>query len=122
MIFKVGQRVYWNDPAEETSGVYVLTEIINDGIDYGNLILVRITNEYSEAEVFTHELLSLDAVYVCNNCGGFNLEHVIWAKLNEPRVIMTDVYDEDKYFCVDCGETHHCTPTRYLDYEKNKKP
>ena len=30
--------------------------------------------------------------------------------------------DEDKYFCVDCGKTHHSTPTRYLDYEKNKKP
>jgi hypothetical protein len=120
MIFKVGQRVYWNDPAEETSGVYVLTEIISDDID--NATIVRITNEYSEAEVFTHELLWLDEVYVCNNCAGFNLEHLVWTKLNDRKVIITDVYDEDKYFCVDCGETHHSTPTRYLDYEKNKKP
>lgn len=47
--FVKGQKVYWNDPAEETSGEYTISFVINEEMVY-------ISNGVSEAEVLINEL------------------------------------------------------------------
>lgn len=49
--FYVGQKVYWRDPANETSGVYEVYE------KRGEIILIG--NGFSEAEVYESELVPL---------------------------------------------------------------
>lgn len=75
--FKIGQVVYWHDPAKETSGIYRILNIpnsddslepndllnINDNqtvVDYYDDLIILIGNDYSEAEVFACELEILD--------------------------------------------------------------
>lgn len=50
MKYKIGDTVYWTDPDNNISnGYYKVIKIINKEIVY-------IKNEYSEAEVYIHEL------------------------------------------------------------------
>ena len=57
----VGTKVYWHDPAGETSGVYeILTKpgidgLTHEDLEYDDAILL-IGNGYNEAEVFIREL------------------------------------------------------------------
>lgn len=44
-----GDIVFWNDPAGLTSDCYVISHFISEEIVY-------IYNDYSEAEVYSHEL------------------------------------------------------------------
>ena len=61
---KVGQQVYWNDPAEETSGVYTVRRTGLEDADTSDYeeddyddIIVFCTNEAGgELECFAHEL------------------------------------------------------------------
>ena len=52
--FKSGDQVYWNDVDEETSGVY--TVVSQETEDEEGMSVYLISNEYSEAEVYEHEL------------------------------------------------------------------
>lgn len=52
-IIKKGTKVYWNDPAGETSGMYKIAKDVN--VNEDNIALIN--NEYSEAEVFLDELV-----------------------------------------------------------------
>ena len=57
----IGTKVYWHDPAGETSGIYEILimpdieEMINEELEYDDLILL-IGDGFSEAEVFIREL------------------------------------------------------------------
>ena len=62
--FKVGQRVYWNDPANETSGEYQVldprdeynSEYTEGDIEIFDGRIILIGNATSEAEVYAAEL------------------------------------------------------------------
>lgn len=63
--FKIGQSVYWHDPAGETSGIYEIYDTYEE--KYDNITdtdiddrIILIGNGYSEAEVFAHELKIFD--------------------------------------------------------------
>ena len=75
--FKIGQEVYWHDPAKETSGMYRILDIpisddslepndllnINDSqsvVDYYGDLIILIGNDFSEAEVYACELEILE--------------------------------------------------------------
>lgn len=69
---KVGNKCYWRDPAEETSGIYEITEIrydendLNDSLTNDTIILL--TNGHSEAEVTLNEIYGLTDLK-CRKCG-----------------------------------------------------
>ncbi len=57
--FKKGQKVYWIDPARETSGEYTLCQPIEiDEENEDSVILIG--NENSETEVLFHELIFIN--------------------------------------------------------------
>ncbi|WP_347074522.1 hypothetical protein [Bacteroides stercoris] len=57
----IGTKVYWHDPAGETSGIYEIlimpdiNELTKEELEYDELILL-IGDGFSEAEVFIREL------------------------------------------------------------------
>ena len=57
----IGTKVYWHDPAGETSGIYEILimpdieEMTNEELEYDDMILL-IGDGFSEAEVFISEL------------------------------------------------------------------
>ena len=57
----IGTKVYWHDPAGETSGIYEIlimpdiNELTKEELEYDDLILL-IGDGFSEAEVFIREL------------------------------------------------------------------
>lgn len=66
---KPGAKVWWNDPANETSGEYIVYKAPFEFDEHGELIdsqdddqewdlddIVLIATDYSEAEVYVHEL------------------------------------------------------------------
>lgn len=116
MIWKEEEKVFWSDPDDgQSSGVYTIVNQINDEN-------VLIKSEHSEAEVPMHELMKLDEVYVCKECSSFDIEELMWCKLNSRKHIITDVSSEDRYYCNDCEEVHYTMPMPYLEYlTKNKK-
>lgn len=53
----VGEMVWWNDPLNETSGVYEVVDIkCGEDEDVEEDTVVTIASDYSEAEVFAREL------------------------------------------------------------------
>lgn len=114
MIFQVGQKVFWSDPAGETSDVYTISKIIDDDT-------VLVTNEHSEAEVYISELMHLDEVYVCKECKSFDIEELMWCKLNTRKSVITDVAANEQYFCNDCEHVYDSMPKPYLELLKNSK-
>lgn len=69
---KVGNKCYWRDPAEETSGIYEIAEIRYDEDDLddslSNDTIILLTNGYSEAEVTLNEIYGLTEL-TCPKCG-----------------------------------------------------
>lgn len=53
-----GMDVFWTDPEGETSGVYKVIEF-DDTYPYDEDTVVVISNGYTEAEVYLHELTKL---------------------------------------------------------------
>lgn len=54
---EIGGMVWWDDPADETSGIYEVVDIHcpeDEGIEDDTVILIA--SDYSEAEVFAREL------------------------------------------------------------------
>ena len=57
----IGTKVYWHDPAGETSGIYEILimpdieEMTNEELEYDDLILL-IGDGFGKAEVFISEL------------------------------------------------------------------
>jgi DNA-directed RNA polymerase subunit RPC12/RpoP len=106
MEFKIGQKVFWNDPDHgNSSGVYDLVEYIDD-----ESALVK--NEVSEAEVYLHELMHLDDVYVCRECNSTNIEELMWCTVNQKVNVIADSGPYDQYYCNDCDK-------RFNDSYKN---
>ena len=111
--FKIGQRVWWNDPAGETSGYYTIdSDVQNDvwelqeqgGDDRSILsdLIIEISNEAgSEAQVHAHELR-----YVYEGCYRElsdrqseihrDLEAFIRQHINESGGRITLIFDEEK--------------------------
>lgn len=61
--FEIGQRVYWNDPAGETSGEYYVIGVrdsdnnyTDEGAECDDDHIITIGNSHSEAEVLAAEL------------------------------------------------------------------
>lgn len=88
--FTVGQKVYWNDPAGETSGEYTVLDPLDernkdyteeDIKDYDDRIIL-IGNGISEAEVNAQELL-----YLSENT----------------TIVMQDISTKFLEFCNECG-------------------
>lgn len=55
-IFHPGQRVFWHDPADETSGYYTVCSGNDDVEEPSEDDIIRICSSASEAEVFPCEL------------------------------------------------------------------
>lgn len=51
--YELGDEVYWKDPADKTSGVYTIIEKLDED---GENSTYLISNKFSEAEVYEHEL------------------------------------------------------------------
>ena len=51
---KVGDFVKWNDPEGISSGIYKIESLDNNSEDENDIL--TISNEYSTAEVFRHEI------------------------------------------------------------------
>lgn len=113
MIFQEGEKVFWNDPEDGiSSGVYEIISKVDD--DYDS-VLIR--NEYSETEVFISELMKLDDVYVCRECGSFDIEELAWCTVNTPEIKFADAGPGEEYWCNTCQEKHYGTPkSARIDY------
>ena len=55
-VFHPGQRVFWRDPADETSGYYTVCSGNDDVEEPSDDDIIRICSSASEAEVFPCEL------------------------------------------------------------------
>lgn len=104
MIFVIGQEVYWDDPDNgAASGLYKIEKVIDDES-------VLISNKYSEAEVPLHELMHLDDLYACHECGSLDIEEMMWVTVNKRHNIITDSANDDKYYCNQCEEIYNKYP------------
>ena len=118
MIFQIGQQIYWDDPDDgAASGIYTIQSINEDDI--------LISNKYSEAEVQTHELIHLDDLYMCHECGSLDIEEKMWCSINRKTNVITDAVDDDCYFCNTCNQIYHKYPlnvganiNKLKDYEQ----
>ena len=104
MEFKIGEKVFWNDPdLGKSSGIYDIVEYINDES-------ALIKNEFSEAEVYVHELMHIDDVYVCMECKSPDIEELMWCTVNQKINVIVDSGPLDEYYCVDCDKHYDVSP------------
>jgi rubrerythrin len=98
MIYQVGQKVFWNDPDDgQTSAIYEIVQQLDDEI-----VLLR--NEHSETGAYLHELSHLDEVYMCKECGGFDIEELMWCTVNK-KINEIKECGPDGYYCNSCEKS-----------------
>lgn len=89
---KEGNKCYWKDPANETSGIYRILEIRYDPNDLDDSLsddtIILIGNGYSEAEVTLNEIYGLSSK-TCPKCG-----HSLY---------VSDLCSY-QYVCIECDE------------------
>lgn len=93
---KIGQKVAWIDPAEETSGVYEVVELYDD-----YLALIK---EGSYAEALYDEIQSLEDTYCCPQCGNIDIQEKGWFFVNSKSTRIVDMVDNASIWCGECDE------------------
>lgn len=111
MIYKIGQKVYFHDPDNNiSSGIYEVIASVTVGI-------VLLKNDYTETEAYLHEIKPLDNIYVCKNCNSANIQQRGWYNINDNSMKVTDIIDDECYYCENCDEIINEYPQKYKEYE-----
>lgn len=95
---KLKSKVAWIDPADETSGIFEVSEIVGD--------VYYLKNEHSEVEAFEDEIQSLEDTFCCPECGNIDIQEQgwFWFFVNSETLKIVDMVDNAPIWCDECDE------------------
>jgi hypothetical protein len=114
MKYKIGKKVVWLDPANETSHVTVIVQL-----------KYVCSNGTTELECLEEELVSLENVYCCSECGCIDIQSEAWAYFNskpKKKAEFKEFLDAGRNWCPNCEEIIESDEIISVEeYEKQQK-